>query len=124
MNKPATPCQCSSRSRVDKAKAVTAMLERKRKRGEAAASDGDGGSTEGQPPAKQRGGVGGAAARQQGSQTTPAAAGGAEGLKVLRTYGQRQPKADPVTDASAPKLSSGLLQLIAGKPRGAGTADD
>jgi hypothetical protein len=109
---------------VDKAKAVTAMLERKRKRGEAAASDGDGGSTEAQPPAKQRGGVGGAAAGEQGLQTAPAAAGGAEGLKVLRTYGQRKPKADPVTDASAPMLSSGLLQLIAGKPRGPGSVDD
>ena len=39
-------------------------------------------------------------------------------MKVLRTYGQRRPKADPVTDAAAPKLSSGLLKLIAGQQNG------
>ena len=39
------------------------------------------------------------------------------GPRVLRTYGQRQAKADPVNDADAPMLSRGLLEMIAGKKK-------
>lgn len=131
-------------SRVDKAKAVSAMLERKRKR----SVDGDEGA---------RGAQGGEAAHGQqptegGAQRAPAVhgsscearptkqakqqpvqqaaqeqqdeqqqrGGAAGGVRVLRTYGQRRAKADPATDAAAPVLSSGLLKLIAGKKGKAG----
>lgn len=134
---------CPACSRVDKAKAVNAMLERKRKRtggddeeggraeggaeqpsgrqGSATAAAAQGDSAEARPvkQAKQRQGGEGDQQRQQrqeqrqGEQHQGGRTEG--GLKVLRTYGQRRAKADPVTDAAAPTLSSGLLKLIAGK---------
>lgn len=145
------PAPLTPHSRVDKAKAVSAMLERKRKRGGEGqeAEAGEGGATQAPAAAqtaadgpdrptkaaKQRqgggGGKGGDAQppKQQQQQQRGEAGGAAEGeapggVKVLRTYGQRRPKADPVTDAAAPTLSKGLLQLIAGKKgKGGGGAD-
>lgn len=133
-------------SRVDKAKAVTAMLERKRKRssgggeeegraegseaqpggeqgtGHAAAQHGSGTAARPAKQAKQR--QDSDAGKQQQAQPPPPQQqqqGGTEGSgKVLRTYGQRRAKADPVTDVAAPTLSSGLLRLIAGKKGKAG----
>ena len=127
------------------------MMERKRKRGGEGtdAEAGEGGAAQGpaageaaaegqarpSKAAKQRQGGGGGGGggtqqpkqQQQQQQRGKGDAGGAAegqeagGVKVLRTYGQRRPKADPVTDAAAPTLSKGLLQLIAGKKgRGGG----
>ncbi|KAL4420731.1 hypothetical protein ABPG75_010387 [Micractinium tetrahymenae] len=128
-------------SRVDKAKAVNAMLERKRKRSGSGGEGGDraersgqeaerGSGGEDQPvkQAKQQQGSEDGHQRQQaqqaqrGQQQQREQAGGAEGgVKVLRSYGQRRAKADPVTDAAAPTLSSGLLKLIAGRKGKAGS---
>ena len=72
------------------------MAERKRKRGE----------QEGGGAGAAAGGGGGGAGEQQ-----------LEQQPVLRTYGQRQAKPDPVSDAAAPMLSEGLLKLIAGQPK-------
>ena len=72
-------------SRVDKAKGVEAIVERKkRKRQENGQDDENNGG------------------------------GGRDGPKVLRSYGQRKSKADPVNDEGAPTLSRGLLKMIAG----------
>lgn len=111
-------------SRVDKAKAVTAMSERKRKRdgttsGEQQAAADGGGSAQaaaaGSEPAVAKQQLGEGGSKDEGQQQQQQGKGGAGGAKVLRMYGQRQAKADPVTDAAAPMLSSGLLKLIAGK---------
>jgi ESF2/ABP1 family protein len=77
-------------SRVDKAKGVEAIIER-RKRARSVGDVGDGGGGNGEE---------------------------GRAAPVLRTYGQRQAKADPVTDPEAPVLSSQMLQLIAGKRKG------
>ncbi|KAK9816728.1 hypothetical protein WJX72_004286 [[Myrmecia] bisecta] len=77
-------------SRVDKAKAITAKEERKRKRLE---KEGD---------------------AAEGSGPQPAAAAAAE-PRIMRAYGQRKAKLDPVTDDQAPMLSADVLSLIAGK---------
>lgn len=88
-------------SRVDKAKGVEAIIERKKR-----ARSGEGGGSGGAETTVGAGGSG--------------SGGGGEGkaAPVLRTYGQRQAKADPVTDANAPVLSSRMLQLIAGQGKG------
>ena len=84
-------------SRVDKAKAVDAIIERKKRKREG--EEGAGGK-------EASGGSGDAAA------AGPAAEGGA---RVMRTYGQRKAKADPVNDADAPVMSQGVLEMIAGR---------
>ena len=112
------------------------MQERKRKRGEAAGGDAGvaqapiegaaaaaGGDGDGRPAKQRRSGSAAQQQQQEQQEQQQDAAGGAAapgGLRVMRTYGQRRPKADPVTDAAAPKLSSGLLKLIAGSKRGDG----
>ena len=103
------------------------MLERKRKRGDPAVDEGEAPGTSGEGrPAKQQAAGGKQQQQQQGKGKGQQEAGGGGGavggddggVKVLRTYGQRKAKADPVTDAAAPRLSSGLLRLIAGKQGG------
>jgi hypothetical protein len=43
---------------------------------------------------------------------------------VLRTYGQRKAKLDPVTDADAPVVSARMLRLVAGEQRGGPAAGE
>ncbi len=69
-------------SRVDKAKGIAAIKERK---------------------AKQQG---------QGAQSETPAEQAAPAAKPLRMYGQRKAKADPVTGTDAPMLSSDVLAMI------------
>jgi ESF2/ABP1 family protein len=109
-------------SRVDKAKAVDAIVERKKKReqqeqqqqqriqhGEGS-SGGDGGIQNDRSGAGQH--------RDTVALRVESAGEHGEmphGPRILRTYGQRKAKADPVTDAAAPALSRGVLEMIAGK---------
>lgn len=79
-------------SRVDKAKAVEAIKERKKRKREEGGEEEEGEQRRGQNEA-------------------------AEGPKALRHYGQRKAKADPVNDEDAPMLSRGLLEMIAGKKK-------
>eukprot|EP00887_Chlorella_sp_A99_P007339 scaffold2.g7339.t1 len=97
-------------SQVDRAKAHAAMADRKRKRQE---QQGDGGEAQ----QEQRGGdePGSRPQRRQQEEAQGGGQQGQQGQKVLRVYGQRTPKADPVTDAAAPVVSDGLLRLIAGQ---------
>ena len=44
-----------------------------------------------------------------------AAAGREAFLAPVRSYGQRKPKLDPVTDPDAPVLAQDVLKLLAGK---------
>lgn len=98
-------------SRVDKAKAVDAILERKKRK----KMEGDGGEgnrnadkqqqAEGSAPAAADGGGSGKKDSRQGG----------DGVRTLRTYGQRKVKADPVNDDDAPVVSRGVLEMIAGK---------
>jgi hypothetical protein len=90
---------------VDKAKAVAAITERKRKRTEEGKADEE-------APVKGRTGN---APKVKGARNPQGSTGDDGDLKVQRTYGQRKAKADSMTDASAPMLSKGLLKLIAGK---------
>lgn len=69
-------------SRVDRAKAVTAISDRKKRH------------------------------RKQGEEEDLTG-----GAKVLRTFGQRKAKPDPVTDREAGVLSDDILQLVAGKSK-------
>ena len=78
-------------SRVDKAKAVASIEERKKKRKKE-----DGGEAE------------------NAIGTTTDGNGDAKNKNVMRTYGQRKPKADPVLDDTAPTLSRSVLEMIAG----------
>ena len=101
------------------------MLERKRKRdGDGPTAGLEGASGAGDAPAQQQ-------QQQQQQWSQPPAKAQREdvpageqqgrlagGTKVLRTYGQRRAKADPVTDADAPMLSPSLLKLIAGERGG------
>jgi ESF2/ABP1 family protein len=59
--------------------------------------------------------AGGAGAATGGAEGAGGGGGGGGGARVLRTYGQRRAKADPVDDAAAPTLSAGVLALIAGR---------
>lgn len=110
-------------SRVDKAKAVEAIVERKkRKREDNEQEENPSGSRKNSETATT------AAAGKKKKKTTTVAGtattatgndGGDNdtGPRVLRTYGQRQAKADPVNDVDAPMLSRGLLEMIAGKKK-------
>lgn len=87
-------------SRVDKAKAMDAMTERRKRKAEASVADdidrkstGDG--KEGQQPEK-----------------------------VLRTFQQRQTKADPAIDKEAATVSNKILELIAGSKKQKSTRKD
>jgi ESF2/ABP1 family protein len=110
-------------SRVDKAKAVESIIERKKRKKDTEEEGGEiagpSGSNAGR--AAPAGGAGG-----QNLKTTAMGLASnknndndAEGTgpRVVRTYGQRKSKADPVHDADAPTLSRGLLEMIAGKKK-------
>lgn len=92
-------------SRVDKAKAVEAITERKRKRADVEASAS---SVEAQPAAAP-------AAGSKGDATNDAAA-----AAIKRMYGQRKAKPDPVTSAEAPQLGDDVLSLLARKRQKSG----
>ncbi len=101
--------------RVDKAKAIDAIKERRAKKEAAGAGSGAGAGAGGseagvaKPTAEA-----GAAAPAEG-----AAAGGsarAGGPRFERHFGQRRVKADPVNDERAPVLASDVLTLF-GKKR-------
>ena len=76
-------------SRVDKAKGIAAIKERR---------------------ARQEG-----AAQGQSAQRDEAAQQAAPVAKPLRMYGQRKAKADPVVGADAPMLSPDVLAMIGSK---------
>jgi ESF2/ABP1 family protein len=82
---------------VDKAKAIAAIQERKRKRGD---------QTEGANPASEPSQAAEVPQRDSEHKHT---------RKPLRVYQQKRPKADLVEDAAAPVLSNDLLALIGGK---------
>jgi ESF2/ABP1 family protein len=81
-------------SRVDKAKAVDAIIERKRKKNSINNRDDDD-------------------KREVQKKEDNEESGG--GRRVTRTFGQKRAKADPVTDGNARVLSDSVLQLVAGK---------
>jgi ESF2/ABP1 family protein len=81
-------------SRVDKAKAVDAITERKRKKNSiGAAADDNNREIQKKKDNEESGG----------------------GPRVTRTFGQKKAKADPVTDGDARVLSDSVLRLVAGK---------
>lgn len=84
-------------SRVDKAKAVDAITERKRKKN----SIGDGGGGDDDDIKNKK-------------KTNTIEDGISGGPRVTRTFGQKRAKADPVTDGDA-VLSDSVLRLVAGK---------
>ncbi|KAL6768774.1 hypothetical protein ACKKBF_B16145 [Auxenochlorella protothecoides x Auxenochlorella symbiontica] len=85
-------------AQVDASKAQAAMLERRRERSGAEAT----------PPADPSGGM---PAEQPQAADKPAKP------VVVRRYGQRKPKADPILDDGVPSLSGGLLKQLAGRKR-------
>jgi ESF2/ABP1 family protein len=117
-------------SRVDKAKAVESIIERKKRKRENEEEEEDAGP-------RGRSAVGTATAtaaaivpamgqkkkKKKGKMSvdTTTTANKSDinntGPRVVRTYGQRKSKADPVNDADAPMLSRGLLEMIAGKKK-------
>ncbi|KAG7671282.1 putative Pre-rRNA-processing protein ESF2 [Nannochloris sp. 'desiccata'] len=108
-------------SRVDKAKAVESIIERKKRKRENEEEEagpsgrGAAGTT---PSAVAALGEQKKKKRKLAATTTTAHKGDDNtGPRVVRTYGQRQSKADPVNDADAPRLSRGLLEMIAGKKK-------
>ncbi len=113
-------------SRVDKAKAVESIIERKKRKRDTEDGDGDGEKEAGASGKNKREAAAAASPAETRQRKKIAAAAGSTkgnvstedtGPRVLRTYGQRQSKADPVNDADAPMLSRGLLQMIAGKKK-------
>jgi len=115
-------------SRVDKAKAVDSIIERKKRKRENEEEEAE---AEAGPSGRGAAGTATAAAaalpasgqkkkRKMSADTTTLANKSDKndtGPRVVRTYGQRQSKADPVNDADAPMLSRGLLEMIAGKKK-------
>ena len=98
-------------SRVDQAKAVEAIVERKKRKRE------EGGGEEQQAKQRKESQNGGAAGGEIKNNNSNKGEDDAKGPRVLRTYGQRKSKADPVNDEDAPRLSRGLLEMIAGKKK-------
>ncbi len=103
-------------ARVDKAKAIEAIKERKAKK-EAAGQQQTGaeagaGAGATQAAAKQQDGLAGDKAEGGGGKE--GAAGGAGGKRFERHFGQRRVKADPVNDDRAPVLASDVLGLLGG----------
>lgn len=94
-------------SRVDKAKAVDAILERKKRK-----KGGDDGAGEGDAPEQGVDGDKGSGSSGGGKEQAEG-----EGVRVLRAYGQRKAKADPVNDEDAPMLSRSVLEMIAGRKK-------
>lgn len=88
-------------SRVDKAKAVTAIAERKNKKRKSQETDND---------------VDGNHADNKTTIEHDESDDRKAGIK-LRSHTQRQPKPDPVEDLHAPKISRGVLEMIAGKSK-------
>lgn len=77
--------------RVDRAKAVDAIKERKQKQAQA---------------------QGGEGAAPLAAASAPAGGEGA-GAHTIRHYGQRRAKPDPVSDASAPRMADDVLAMLA-----------
>ena len=92
---------------MDRAKGNAAIKARKEKL-QAEGGDGVGSGKSNSTP---RAGSGAGSSAKPGPEPGVAVASKAP----LRMYGQRQAKADPVTDAHAPKLSSDVLSMIAGR---------
>ena len=107
-------------SRVDKAKAVESIIERKKRKKD---TEGEEEGEDARPSKKNAGAAAGTTGQKK--MRTAAASKNKDskndeedtGPRVIRTYGQRQSKADPVNDADAPMLSRGLLEMIAGKKK-------
>ncbi|GFR51031.1 hypothetical protein Agub_g13359 [Astrephomene gubernaculifera] len=102
-------------SRVDKAKAIDAIQERRAKKEQQqqqqpGATGGDGAQPDSSAPQRQQpaeqNGAGAAAAADKGK------AGGGKGPRFERHFGQRRAKADPVLDDRAPVLADDLLGLL------------
>jgi ESF2/ABP1 family protein len=93
-------------SRVDKAKAVKAMSERRA--GKAAAASGDREGLEGE-------GKGSAAAADAAGD--PSAGQMGRGAEALRHYGQRRAKPDPAAAGLGHALPADLLDMVAAKKR-------
>lgn len=99
--------------RVDKAKAIDAIKERRAKKEAAAAAGvGEAAGAGAAKPAAEAGAGGAAAEAGAGA----GASGGARGPRFERHFGQRRVKADPVNDDRAPVLASDVLTLF-GKKR-------
>lgn len=99
-------CLCC---RVDKAKAVDAIKERKLK--QALAAGGPGEQAASTPGASSitdaaKNGVPRAAA-------VGTSVAGDDGVTRMRHYGQRRAKLDPVSDASAPRMADDVLSMLA-----------
>lgn len=102
-------------SRVDKAKAVEAILERKKqKRGETTEGNGhmdhrgdDCGGGNDQVEGKKR-------KKNENPQSSKTSTDDG-GVRILRTYNQKKSKPDPVRDEEAPVMSESVLKLIAGR---------
>lgn len=98
-------------SRVDRAKAASAIAERRKKQKHPQDMEGDTGQAEVSE-----------AGQNDNSLDTVADDSNiidskalTKGSHKLRTHGQRKPKPDPVEDTNAPKISRGVLEMIAGK---------
>jgi ESF2/ABP1 family protein len=104
-------------SRVDQAKALAAMEQRRAARG-----GGGGGADGASAGADGARGVGPAAARPEAGQAGNSGGEGEGGKggarpKAARHYGQRRVKPDPVTAADAPQVGADVLGMVVANKR-------
>lgn len=106
-------------SRVDRAKALAAMEQRRAAKAGSSGGEGvgGGGSGGGQGAGGAAAGAGGEAGQQQNGVGEEQAAGEKQGRRAARHYGQRRVKPDPVTAADAPQLGEDVLGMVVAKRR-------
>ncbi|KXZ52258.1 hypothetical protein GPECTOR_10g889 [Gonium pectorale] len=101
-------------SRVDKAKAIDAIKERRAKKQQAEAG-GDGAAVAGAAPSGASGGSGQGGQADAGAGSGAGPGAGSRPPRFERHFGQRRAKADPVLDDSAPVLANDVLGLFGRK---------